>query len=96
MWEFIERLKQTINACAYDIQVTAESADGLQHIDYMGSSERGYDATQLKSVADQLQAIVGGGRLRLTAGRLGFSTGQSLLDWLKATNQQFNADKVSQ
>ena len=96
VWEFIERLKQTINACAYDIQVTAESADGLQHIDYMGSSERGYDATQLKSVADQLQAIVGGGRLRLTAGRLGFSTGQSLLDWLKATNQQFNADKVSQ
>ena len=50
----------------------------------------------LKSVADKLQEIVGSGSLRMTIGSLGFPTGQALLDWLKATNQPFNAVKVSQ
>ena len=96
VWDFIERLKQFTNMRAHEIKVTTESTDGLQHIEYMGMSEYGYDSTQLKLVVDRLQEIVGGNCSRLTAGRLEFSTGQSLLDWLKATNQQFNADKVSQ
>ena len=32
----------------------------------------------------------------MSVGSLGFPTGQALLDWLKATNQQFNAAKVKQ
>jgi hypothetical protein len=96
VWDFIERLKQFTNMRAHEIKVTTESTDGQQHIEYMGMSEHGYDSTQLKLVVDRLQEIVGGNCSRLTAGRLEFSTGQSLLDWLKATKQQFNPDKVSQ
>ena len=40
--------------------------------------------------------MVGGGGLRMTAGSLAFPAGQALLDWLKATNQPFNAAKVRQ
>jgi len=56
----------------------------------------GYDAAALKSVAEKLQEIVTGGSLRMTVGPLGFPTGQALLDWLKATNQPFDATKVTQ
>jgi len=56
----------------------------------------GYDAAALKSVAEKLQEIVTGGSLRMTVGSLGFPTGQALLDWLKATNQPFDAAKVTQ
>jgi hypothetical protein len=44
----------------------------------------------------ELQDIVSGGGLRMTIGSLAFPNGQALLDWLKATNQPFNATKVSQ
>jgi hypothetical protein len=47
-------------------------------------------------VAEKLQSIVGGESLRMNVGSLGFPSGQLLLDWLKATNQAFNASKVSQ
>ncbi|MBC7619711.1 MAG: hypothetical protein H7293_12140, partial [Candidatus Saccharibacteria bacterium] len=49
-----------------------------------------------KAIAQKLQDIVSGGGLRMTIGSLAFPTGQALLDWLIATNQPFNADKVSQ
>ena len=49
-----------------------------------------------KSVAEKLQEIVSDGSLRMTVGSLAFPTGQALLDWLRATNQPFNAAKVSQ
>lgn len=32
----------------------------------------------------------------MSVGSLAFPTGQALLDWLKATNQPFNAAKVAQ
>ena len=33
---------------------------------------------------------------RMAIGSLAFTSGQALLDWLKATNQAFNAAKVRQ
>jgi hypothetical protein len=80
----------------YDIGLTAESSDGQQNVEYSGALEDGYNAAAVKSVAEKLQELVGGGSLRMTVGSLGFSTGQALLDWLKATNQQFIAARVSQ
>jgi hypothetical protein len=53
-------------------------------------------ASAMKAAADKLQEIVGAGALRMTVGSLGFATGQALLDWLKATNQPFDASKVQQ
>ena len=32
----------------------------------------------------------------MTVGSIAFPTGQALLDWLQATNQPFNATRVSQ
>ena len=80
----------------YDISLTAESSDGLQNIDYSGALNGGYEAAALQSVAEKLQEIVSGGSLRMVIGSLGFPTGQTLLDWLKATNQPFNFSKVTQ
>jgi hypothetical protein len=55
----------------------------------------GYAAAAVKTVAERLQEIVSSGSLRMNVGSLAFPSGQALLDWLKATNQPFNA-KVSQ
>jgi hypothetical protein len=96
VWDFIQRLEQASGARAHDIGLTVESADGQQNLDYAGALEAGYDAAALKSVADKLQDIVGGGSLRMTVGSLGFPNGQALLDWLSATRQPFVAAKVSQ
>jgi Protein of unknown function (DUF499)/Chitobiase/beta-hexosaminidase C-terminal domain len=96
VWDFIVRLEGTLGVSAYDVSLTAESTDGQQNVEYSGALAGGYDAAALKSVAEKLQEIVGGGSLRMTIGSLGFPTGQALLDWLKATNQPFNLAKVIQ
>lgn len=96
VWDFIQRLEKSAGVIAFDIGLTAESADRQQSVDYSGALDGGYDAAALKSVAGKLQEIVAGGSLRMTVGSLGFPTGQGLLDWLKATNQPFDAAKVTQ
>jgi hypothetical protein len=96
VWDFIQRMEKTSGVTAYDISLTAESSDGQQNIEYSGALDGGYQAAALKSVAEKLQEIVSGGSLRMAIGSLGFTTGQALLDWLKATNQPFNLAKVIQ
>jgi hypothetical protein len=96
VWDVIQRLELASAVTAYDISLTAESEDGQQNVEYSGALDGGYAAAALKSIADNLQGIVGAGSLRMTIGSLGFPTGQALLDWLKATNQPFNAARVSQ
>ena len=96
VWDLIGRLEKTVGVSAYDVSLTAESGDGLQNVEYSGIVEGGYDAAALKSVAEKLQDIVGGGGLRMMVGSLGFPTGQALLDWLKAANLPFDLAKVSQ
>lgn len=96
VWDFIHRLENAKGVSAYDVWLTAESADRQQNVEYSGAIEGGYDASTLRAVSEKLQAIVNGGTLRMTLGSLGFPTGQALLDWLKATKQPFNLDKVAQ
>jgi len=96
VWDLIQRLEKASGVFIYDIGLTAESGDGQQNVEYSGALVGGYDAAAVKTVAERLQELVGGGSLRMTVGSLGFPTGQALLDWLKATNQQFNAEKVKQ
>jgi hypothetical protein len=96
VWDFIQRLESAPGARSYDIGLTAESSDGQQNVEYSGALDGGYDAAGLKSIASKLQEIVSGGNLRMTVGSLGFTTGQGLLDWLKATNQPFDSTKVAQ
>ena len=96
VWDFIQRLEDAMTVVAYDVELTAESADGLQHVEYSGAVDDGYGSAALKSNADKLQDIVGVGSLRMSAGAIGFSTGQDLLDWLKATDQPFDMAKVRQ
>ncbi|MBK6659799.1 MAG: chitobiase/beta-hexosaminidase C-terminal domain-containing protein [Proteobacteria bacterium] len=96
VWDFIQRLDKTVGIVAYDINLTAESSDGHQILEYTGALQDGYGAAALNAVAEKLQDIVSAGSLRMTVGSLAFSSGQVLLDWLKATNQPFNAAKVVQ
>lgn len=96
VWDIIQRLERASGVSVYDINLTAESSDGQQIVDYSGALDDGYDAAALKSVTEKLQEIVGGGNLRMTIGSLGFPTGQALLDWLQAINQPFNIAKVFQ
>jgi hypothetical protein len=65
-------------------------------LDFSGARDSGYTAADVKSYADRLSDIVGGGTLRMTVGALQFVTGQALLDWLRNTNQSFNAARVMQ
>jgi hypothetical protein len=96
VWDFIQRLENADGVRAYDIRLTAESSDGQQNLEYSGAIDGGYDAAALKTIAEKLQEIVSNGSVRMVVGSLGFSTGQGLLDWLKATNQPFNLAKVTQ
>jgi hypothetical protein len=99
VWDFIRRLESVSPADsvkAVDVQLIADSADGHQTVEYTGSVEGGYAAAALKAVAESLQTLSGPGSLRLTAGKLSFSTGQGLLDWLRANNQQVDMDKIVQ
>jgi hypothetical protein len=96
VWGFIERLGKFPGVRAFDIILTAESGDGHENVEYSGALEIGYDAVAVKSIAEKLQEIASGGSLRMSIGSLGFPTGQALLDWLKVTNQQFNASKLIQ
>lgn len=96
VWDFIQRLDEAATVIAHDLQLTAESEDGLQHVEYSGALDSGYSAASLKQAADKLQDIVGPGGLRMTVGSLAFTTGQALLDWLRATNQPFDMAKVQQ
>ena len=96
VWDLIQRLEKADHVTAFDISLTAESNDGLQNLEYSGALEEGYSGTALKVVVEKLQELVGGGSLRMTVGRLGFPSGQTLLDWLKAVNQPFNQSKVKQ
>ena len=92
VWDFIGKLKAT----AFDINITAESADGDVVLDYAGSLEDGYSVDAIKELAEKLQAMVGTGGLRMTVGKTKFGTGQELLDWLKTTQQKFDINKVTQ
>lgn len=96
VWDFIQRLESASGLMIHDVSLTAENADGLQHVEYSGAEDAGYSATSIKSSADILQALVGAGTLRMTVGSIDFMTGQALLDWLRASNQSFDASKVSQ
>lgn len=96
VWNFLQRLAAASGVTAHDISLTAESADGQQNVEYSGALEAGYDAEAATSLAEQLQAIVSSGSLRMSVGSLAFPTGQALLDWLRATQQPFNVARVSQ
>lgn len=99
VWDFLQRLELATGVTAHDISLTAESTDGQQNVEYSGALEGGYAAAAIKTVAERLQEIVSQaapGSLRMGVGSLAFPTGQALLDWLRATNQPFNAAKVVQ
>lgn len=96
VWDLIGQLEKTANIFAFDISLTAESADGAQNMEYSGAIEAGYGGAALKDLAAKLQEIVGGGSLRMTIGCLSFTTGQALLDWLKSLNIPFDPTKVTQ
>jgi len=96
VWDLIGRLEKVSGVVAFDINVTAESTDGRQNLEYTGAIEGGYGAAALKTMAEKLQEIVSDGSLRMAVGSLGFPTGQALLDWLRATNQPFNVAKAVQ
>ncbi|HVT29813.1 MAG TPA: DUF499 domain-containing protein [Lacipirellulaceae bacterium] len=98
-WDFIRRIESASPAGsvkAQDIQLIAESADERQHVDYVGTLEAGYDGPALKHLAESVQTLSGPGSLRLIVGSLSFTTGQALLDWLRATNQAVDMEKVFQ
>jgi hypothetical protein len=96
VWDFLARLAQQPEMRAYDISIALESDAGGQLLDFTGSLAEGYDAPGLKNVVDQLQLILPQASLRMTVGSLLFATGQELLDWLKVSQQAFDAAKVQQ
>jgi hypothetical protein len=97
VWDIIARLEQTPATTSFDISLIAESADGFQIVDYSGALESGYTAASLKELATRLQDIAGtGAKIRLTIGTLSFPSGQALLDWLRAINEAFDANYISE
>jgi hypothetical protein len=96
VWEFIEKLRPFLGATATDITITLLSEDGLRSLDYADSIQDGYNADSLKSLVEKIQTVFPGEKLRMIVGSILFLTGQSLLDWLQATRQQFRFENIRQ
>ncbi|MCW0201519.1 MAG: DUF499 domain-containing protein [Rhodanobacter thiooxydans] len=96
VWNFIEQLDKAPGVAVNDITLTAESANGQQHVEFMGSADAGYDAKALKALADRLVETAGEGTLRMQVSTFNFATGQSLLDWLRANKLPFEQHRVTQ
>ena len=96
VWNLIEQLGKAPGVTVNDISLTAESASGQQHVEFMGSTDVGYDASTLKGLADRLVATAGEGTLRMQVSTFNFSTGQALLDWLRANKLPFEQHRVTQ
>jgi len=96
VWDFIQRLEKRVGMRVHSIALTAERGDGQQTVEFSGALEAGYDAALLKVTAEKLQDVVGSGTLRMSFGSLGFTTGQSLLDWLISSKIPFDVSKVVQ
>jgi len=95
-WDYIQRLSSTPGVIAHEISFTGTSANGLQSIEFSGALDSGYDGQTMRDIADKIQELAQGDSLRMTVGAMVFPTGQALLDWLQATKQPFNIDKVEQ
>lgn len=96
VWNFIEQLGKTSGVTVNDISLTAESANGQQHVEFMGAADAGYDAGALKSLADRLVETAGEGALRMQVSTFNFAAGQDLLDWLRANKLPFEQHRVTQ
>lgn len=96
VWDFIESLRPFEGAAATEISISLGSTDGFQNLDYADTIESGYTAESLKTLVEKIQTVFPGERLRMTVGSIIFLKGQSLLDWLQATRQQFRAENVRQ
>lgn len=96
VWNFLTELQKIPGATAHSVNLTADSGDGHQNLEYTGAVDSGYRAEALRTVAQKLQEIVGGDSLRMTIGFLDFPSGQSLLDFLQAIRKPFDLQKVKQ
>lgn len=96
VWNFVEQMGENPGMRVNEISLTAESADGLQHVEFIGSPDSGYDEKELRSLADQLVLLAGEGSLRMQVSSLNFATGQSLLDWLRARKMPVEQHRVVQ
>ena len=96
VWNFIEQLGKTTGVTVNEISLTAESANGQQHVEFMGAADAGYDAAALKALADRLVETAGDGALRMQVSTFNFATGQGLLDWLRANRLPFVQHQVTQ
>jgi hypothetical protein len=96
VWDFIENLRPFEGAAATEIAISLGSTDGFQNLDYSDTIENGYTAESLKALVEKIQTVFPGERLRMTVGSIIFLKGQSLMDWLQATRQQFRAENVRQ
>ncbi|MSR33175.1 MAG: ATP-binding protein [Gemmataceae bacterium] len=94
VWKFLGKLDQAPLITTNSIKATLESGDNYQTLDYMGAQT--FNGALLKETMEKLQALIGGGAVRMTVGGLAFPTGQDLLDWLKAAEIPFDLNSVEQ
>ena len=82
---------------AHTLILTAETASGDQSVEFNGANDGGYAGAAVRALCDGAQVMAGEqSGLRLKVARVAFDRGQSLLDWLQATGQTFNASEVEQ
>ena len=96
VWTFLQQLEKLPDVTAHDLALRVHGPDGNEMLEFMGSLQAGYTGAALSALAKSLQALVPQSDLRLACGSLQFPTGQMLLDWLRASNQSFDANHVVQ
>ncbi|MCC5838834.1 MAG: DUF499 domain-containing protein [Opitutales bacterium] len=96
VWDFIGKMEKAAGTTAHDISLTAENADGQQHLEFTGAVTEGYTGAVIKLIAEQMQQLAGEGSLRMHVNSLSFPSGQGLLDWLRATNRSLDLSEVTQ
>jgi len=79
--EFMERLKK-FQGTAFEVLIDISSNKDDQDINYTNSSSTGVNGETFLQIIKQLQSVMKGSQIFLSAERIEFEKGQYLLDWV--------------
>jgi len=93
--EFMERLKK-FQGTAFEVLIDISSNKDDQDINYTNASSTGVDGETFLQIVKQLQSVMKGSQIFLSAERIEFEKGQYLLDWVADVKTTLSPGEVSQ
>ena len=94
-FDFIERLKK-FGGTAYALDLLVRANDESADISYTASEQLEVNGEKLEKVVKQLQDLMEGSQVVISAEKIKFDQGQQLTDWFADLKRQLNPGEVRQ